>query len=182
MSFVFSAPAAFSPSECAAVIALAEAESFKTAGLVGGQTDHNIRRARIAWLDDKGDAAWVMSRVVDVVAEANRAQFGFDLTDFRERLQVAWYPPDGGHFDWHADIGEGPIARTRKLTIVVQLSAGDSYGGGDLEINETGRPMGAARAIGDATLFASFLPHRVRTVERGERYSLTCWVHGPAFR
>ena len=35
-----------------------------------------------------------------------------------------------GHFDWHSDIGDGPLARQRKLTMVVQLSEPGAYRGG----------------------------------------------------
>lgn len=87
-----------------------------------------------------------------------------------------------GHYDWHSDIGRRPLARRRKLTIVVQLSEGDAYAGGALEINLGGAVQAGERGIGDATLFASFMLHRVAPVTAGRRHSLTCWCHGPAFR
>ena len=37
-------------------------------------------------------------------------------------------------------------------------------------------------ARGSATLFPSYLLHRVTPVEAGERHSMTIWAHGPAFR
>ena len=40
----------------------------------------------------------------------------------------------------------------------------------------------AERARGSATLFPSYLLHRVTPVEAGERHSMTIWAHGPAFR
>lgn len=173
----------FSKKEALEIIRLAEVAGQAQGGLVGGQRHDNIRRARISWLDDQGDASWVMQKVLQGVAEANRAAFQFDITDFKERLQVACYDEtDSGHYDWHSDIGEGPLARQRKLTIVTQLSESEGYEGGSLEISEGGHARAASRAIGDATVFASFMLHRVRPVSTGKRYSLTCWCHGPAFR
>jgi PKHD-type hydroxylase len=181
--FTHSHPALFSRSEAAEVIRLAADAQTRSGGLVGGLHNHNIRRADIAWLDDKTSAAWVMERIVSGVAEANRDRFDFDITDFRERLQVASYDESvEGHYDWHSDIGDGPIARWRKLTIVVQLSEPESYDGGALEINLGSACATAERGVGDATLFASFMLHRVAPVTRGTRHSLTCWCHGPAFR
>jgi PKHD-type hydroxylase len=77
---------------------------------------------------------------------------------------------------------DGPTARRRKLTFVVQLSAPDDYDGGTLETNADGIVRQASRAVGSALMFPSFVLHRVAPVTRGERYSLTLWSHGPAFR
>ncbi|MHC5654560.1 2OG-Fe(II) oxygenase [Stappia sp.] len=181
--FTHSIPAVFSLREATEVIRLAEQAQAASGGLVGGLHHHNIRRAEIAWLDDTGSAAWVMERVVATVARANREHFDFDITDFGERLQVASYDEsDAGHYDWHSDIGDGPIARRRKLTVVVQLSEAEGYAGGELQINLGGAIHTSDRGLGDATLFASFMLHRVAPVTRGRRHSLTCWCHGPAFR
>ena len=143
--FTHSIPALFSKEEAREVIRLADEAQMAAGGLVGG-LHHNIRRAEIAWLDDTGTAAWVMERVVSAVAQANREHFDFDITDFGERLQVATYDEsNAGHYDWHSDIGDGPIARRRKLTIVVQLSEPEGYQGGELQIN-----LGGARVGGRA--------------------------------
>jgi len=181
--FTHSIAKLFSKSEATEIIRLSEDGRQKRGGLVGGNRHDNIRRAEISWLDDRGSAEWVMDRIVNAVARANRETFSFDITDFRERLQVAAYDEaDEGHYDWHSDIGDGPIARHRKLTIVAQLSDPESYEGGELEISFGGTPMASPKELGSATLFASFMLHRVVPVSRGSRYSLTCWSHGPQFR
>ncbi len=173
---------AFSGSECARIIGLAQSEGLAAAGLVLGQSDTAIRSAQVAWLDDGGAADWVMQRVVDLVTEANRA-FGFDLADFAERMQVACYrASQHGHFDWHADSGFGPLAVKRKLTLVVQLSDPNDYHGGSLQTWAGNQPAIAMKSQGAATVFPAFALHRVTPVTQGERWSLTTWVHGPAFR
>ena len=40
----------------------------------------------------------------------------------------------------------------------------------------------AGIARGTATLFPSYMLHRVTPVTEGIRHSLTVWAHGPAFR
>ncbi|WP_395007140.1 2OG-Fe(II) oxygenase [Cypionkella sp.] len=40
----------------------------------------------------------------------------------------------------------------------------------------------ASRNRGTATVFPSFVLHRVTPVTAGTRWSLTLWSHGPAFR
>jgi PKHD-type hydroxylase len=174
---------ALTPAECRDLIALCQTSSKRDAGLVRATTAHQIRRAELSWLDDLPQAAWVMDRMVGLVAEANRAAFGFDLTDFAESPQVARYGAEReAHFDWHTDIGAGVLAARRKLTIVVQLSDPQDYENGVLELRPDSSIRQASSQQGTATVFPSFVLHRVTPVTRGTRWSLTLWSHGPAFR
>lgn len=179
----FTLTGAFSPEECNRIIDLAQSRPLDAAGLVGKVADPAIRRAELAWLDERRGAEWVMDRIVETVARANREAFDFALTDFAESAQVARYGAERqGHFGWHSDIGAGAVAARRKLTMVVQLSEPAGYEGGLLEIWPDGNVRQAARERGTAVLFPSFHLHRVTPVTAGERFSLTIWAHGPAFR
>lgn len=176
-------PKALSQAECAALVALCQTAPMQDAGLVRQTTAHQIRRADLSWLDDLPQAAWVMDRMIRLVAAANRESFGFDLTEFAESPQVARYGAEReGHFDWHSDIGAGALAAKRKLTIVVQLSDPQAYDGAALELRPDSNIRQAPRDQGTAILFPSFVLHRVTPVTQGERWSLTLWSHGPAFR
>ncbi len=176
-------PAMFSQDECAEIIRMAQIEGLREAGLVRGRQNESIRTARISWLDEEGEADWVFSRVTSTVIAANRTHFSFDLTEFAERVQVAVYDAsNASHFDWHSDIGSGTFAEKRKLTLVAQLSDPADYIGGRLELNATGRVDVVGTVQGDAILFPSYILHRVTEVTDGSRYSLTTWIHGPAFR
>lgn len=176
-------PDAFSPDDCARIVALATEGPMREAGLVRGVSDAATRRAEVAWLDDRPDAGWVTDRLVALVVQANRDHFDFAIEDFAESGQAARYGAERqGHFGWHADIGEGPLARRRKLTLVVQLSEPAGYAGGGLELWPHGAAQEAPRALGAAILFPAFVLHRVTPVTAGERFSLTIWAHGPAFR
>lgn len=176
-------PESLSQAECARLIEMAEAAQMKDAGLVGQTTAHQIRRAGIAWLDDLPQGGWAMDRMIALVARANRENFGFDLSDFGESAQIARYrAEEGGHFDWHSDIGAGAQAARRKLTVVVQLSDPAGYRGGQLQLWANNAPLDAPPAQGTATVFPSFVLHRVTPLTAGVRWSLTLWAHGPAFR
>jgi PKHD-type hydroxylase len=176
-------PNAFAPEECGRIIALVRARPADDARLVGLATDHNLRRAELVWVDEMADCGWITDRLIDIVRSANRDRFGFDLNALSESPQVARYGAERqGHFDWHSDIGDGPVAARRKLTVVVQLSDPNDYEGGALELMPGAGVIAACRDRGAATVFPSFLPHRVTPVTCGERHSLTIWAHGPAFR
>ena len=176
-------PLALSQSECDTLIALCQSAPMTDAGLVRATTAHRIRRAELSWLDDLPEAAWVMDRMMRVVAETNREAFNFDLTEFAESPQVARYGAEReAHFDWHSDIGSGALAVKRKLTIVVQLSDPLDYDNGNLELRPDANIHPTPRDRGTAIVFPSFVLHRVTPVTKGTRWSLTLWSHGPAFR
>jgi PKHD-type hydroxylase len=174
---------ALSAQDCDRLMAQVAAHPLRDAGLVKGTTAHQIRRADIAWLDDLPQCSWAMDQMIGHVAAANRDHFGFALSEFGESAQVARYGAEReGHFDWHSDIGVGQWAAQRKLTIVVQLSDPGDYDGGALELRGDSSITAAPRERGLATIFPSFMLHRVTPVTKGIRWSLTLWAHGPAFR
>tara|TARA_R110002110_G_scaffold168133_3_gene369501 strand:+ start:788 stop:1192 length:405 start_codon:yes stop_codon:yes gene_type:complete len=134
-------------------------------------------------VDNVDGMGWVMNRLIELVRRSNSDQFGFDLRDFAESPQVATYrASSGGHFAWHSDIGDGPLARQRKLTLVLQLSKPGSYEGGDLQVMPSAQVLAASRDQGCVSIFPSFALHQVTPVTRGKRHSLTVWAHGPSFR
>ncbi len=183
MMDVHSMPYAFSAAECGRIVAAQATSAAKDALLVGQNQDHNLRKAELVWIDDVAGMGWVMERLIEVVRRSNTHTFDFDLREFAESPQVATYKAsDSGHFAWHSDIGNGPAAGKRKLTLVLQLSESSSYEGGDLEIMPSAQVVAASRAQGSVSIFPSFSLHQVTPVVRGVRHSLTVWAHGPAFR
>lgn len=169
----------FSPEECGRILALSESRQ-SAAGTLGDQ--ENLRPAKrkseVVFLIPGPDTNWIYEKMDAAVKSANKS-YQFDLQGF-EPFQVAEYA-DGGHYDWHMDIGKGPSS-TRKLGISLQLSDGSAYEGGDLEFRGGGAPPVAPREIGTMIVFPSFMTHRVAPVTSGIRKSLVAWVHGRPFR
>ena len=183
MMGVHSIEGGFTPEECDEIVIAKTVAPAREALLVGQNRDHNLRRSDLVWLDEVDGMGWVMDRLIDVVRKSNRDRFDFDLQEFAESPQIATYETtEGGHFKWHSDIGDGPVARKRKLTLVAQLSKPGTYDGGDLEVMPGAHIVGASRAQGCVTIFPSFHLHQVTPVTKGTRHSLTVWAHGPAFR
>jgi PKHD-type hydroxylase len=173
----------FSSDECQRIVALARAGKFHDAALIGSRQADAVRLAQTSWLNEEGAAEWIFSRLLEAFAKSNREHFDFKLDQFSERMQVAWYDAkSNAFFDWHSDVGMSALSNRRKLTMVVQLSEADNYLGGELETNSDGHIRAASRCIGSALVLPSFVLHRVRPVTCGNRYSLTLWSHGPAFR
>lgn len=176
-------PNAFSSDECDRIVASLASTPKDEALLVGKTRDHTQRRADLVWIDQVDGMGWVMDRLIDLVRTSNRDRFDFDLRDFAESPQVATYKAaSGGHFAWHSDIGDGQLARQRKLTLVLQLSTSKSYEGGDLQVMPSAHIQTANRDQGSVSIFPSFSLHQVTPVTHGTRHSLTVWAHGPLFR
>jgi len=171
---VHAVPDAFTTWECDRIVAAIARMPPNDALLLGRNRDHNLRNAKLVWMDDVGDLSWVMTRLIELVSQSNKQQFDFDLREFAESPQVASYDAaKAGHFAWHSDIGHGPEAGKRKLTLVLQLSNPDTYDGGDLEIQPSAQILSANRAQGSVSVFPSFALHQVTPVKRGIRRSLT---------
>ncbi len=169
-------PGAFSPDECRAIVALGD-ERSATAGRVEIGAD-TYRVSKIVWIEPAEATHWIYHRMGAMFAQANR-HYGLELVGLAEALQFTVYGPEQ-HFDWHIDLGSGQTS-ARKLSMTVQLSGADEYSGGALEFINAPSPA-AARELGAATVFPSYLAHRVAPVQTGVRRSLVAWAYGPAFR
>ena len=168
----------FSAEDCARIAALAEPE--QEARLHGGDDHAGYRDSRVTWIRPGPDTEWIFARTLAFVQEANAAHFHCDLAGFTEPLQLAEYGP-GQHYDWHLDIGNGPIS-IRKLSFIVQLTDPADYEGGAVEIMAAKEPQAMVRAQGAVVVFPSYILHRVREVTRGARRSLVGWIGGPHYR
>jgi PKHD-type hydroxylase len=140
----------------------------------------DIRKSTVSWFYPSSETGWLFQKLQDIVTEANRKFFNFELHGFFSGLQFTKYESDGGHYTWHPDRG-GQFSN-RKLSMTIQLSDSDDYEGGDLEYLVGPDPQQATRGRGDVHIFPSFILHRVTPVTKGTRYSLVGWVQGPPFR
>jgi PKHD-type hydroxylase len=181
-AFVACLPGAFDEAECLALRDLIDLNRPEEAQIKAGYAP-GVRRSAIVWLPETAEWAWAEKRMAQLLAQANREVFGFELSGFEERLQIARYEARRrGGFDWHGDRAHSGLAAKRKLSISVQLSAGAEYRGGTLELFADGRKWRAPRKQGSALFFASFLSHRVTSVTGGVRHSMVGWAHGPDFK
>ncbi len=146
----------------------------------------NARKGSIIWINNDPASKWLYETLVALVVPINFQVFGFEIEGI-ESLQYTIYDEGGDHYGWHMDgvtgaaLGKG--GKSRKLSLSIQLSAPDSYEGGDLEfmIGST-KPSFAPRQKGAVILFPSFVLHRVLPVTRGRRVSLVAWFQGPRYR
>jgi hypothetical protein len=119
--------------------------------------------------------------------------YGFDIHGMAEPPNMMRYMapdinPNGkaGKYDWHMDLGPGPVPSMRKLSYSILLNAGE-YEGGELafHVGRNTDPFPGQtgdEAVGNMILFPSYLVHSVLPVTKGTRYAIVGWVHGNSFR
>jgi PKHD-type hydroxylase len=148
----------------------------------GGTADEisGIRKSFIRWIPQSPEYMWIYDRIAQLVTEANSI-WKFDISSMPEAIQYTEYYDDGGHYDWHLDIGPDELSY-RKISVTIQLSETEDYEGGDLEILRGGTSEKTVRGKGAAVLFPSFILHRVTPVTRGTRKSFVLWLGGGHYK
>jgi len=142
---------------------------------VGEQVDYSYRKTNITWIPQT-NASHIYQKILDLVKKANKKMWNFNLTHFKEDLQLGEYVEGEGHYDWHMDVGEN--SSTRKLSVSIQLSDPEEYEGGELTFLINRNPIVAPATKGTVIVFPSFFMHKVSMVTKGTRKSLVIWVHG----
>ena len=176
---VVTAKGVFSAVECEMIMALrgeASEGGLQYEGLQGA----DYRKSRVCWIRPEETNTWIFSKAYEVVREANDRSFRMELSGFTEPLQLAEYA-ENGHYDWHLDIGNGPLS-IRKLSFIAQLTDPADYEGGEVELLYSREAQAATKDRGSITLFPSYMLHRVKAVTEGTRYSLVGWIGGPHYR
>ena len=144
-------------------------------------TIHKVRKSKITWLQEEDEWQWLYNKFIDFTQIANDNMWNCELVGMTEKIQYSHYDSDGGHYNWHMDIGIGHAAR-RKISIAVQLSDPDDYEGGDFQFRMRADALTVPRSKGAVVLFPSWMLHRVTPVTKGLRKSLVAWVSGPAWK
>ncbi|CAL2106010.1 PKHD-type hydroxylase [Tenacibaculum sp. 190524A02b] len=176
-------PEAFSEEEIEKIHQLADKLDFKKAVLASGSNNNDeYRKSEIKWLTTQMEGVyWLYQKFADISIKANNKLWQFDLTGMLENIQYGIYRSDGGHYDWHMDVGGGSTHK-RKISIVLQLSDPEEYEGGELEMFVSKDVQKIPKIKGAVLLFPSYYMHRVTPVTKGERRSIVLWVSGPPLR
>jgi PKHD-type hydroxylase len=148
-----------------------------------GDTDEIVseyRKSEIGWIPDNDDTSWLYEKIAGLAKTANKEMWNFDIWGYHDDLQYTTYYGDGGHYDWHADLGPG--ISNRKLSCVLQLSDPGEYEGGELQLNTGGTIISIKKEVGLICFFPSFVLHRVTPITSGVRTSLVTWLCGANLR
>lgn len=156
---------------------------FNEASTFANDGDKSARSSSVKWIPQDENWKWLYDRLMQLAVNANESLWNFDLISAPELIQYTeYYASEGGHYDWHQDIGpnEGSL---RKVSITVQLSDSDEYEGGDLQLwYGANSVVNSERGSGVVVVFPSYMMHRVSKVTKGTRRSFVLWVGGEHYR
>lgn len=159
-------------------------EKGKVGSVELNSLDSSIYNNRdIAYINPNNNSQWLYETLEPLVLEANENLFNFDIKYVTDAIHYVIYPEEGGHLDWHMDIGYGGVNR-RKLSLTVQLSDPSEYEGGEFEVwyGRKDSFIELPRQKGDVIIFPSFLMHRVKPITKGQRKALVFWTGGEPFK
>ena len=114
----------------------------------------------------------------DTALDATTRHYGLKLSGISRMPHYVEYHSGNGHFHWHDDYSHESEESPRKLTVVLQLSDGAEYKGGDLEVFGA-TTTAVPRTRGTLICLPSFVPHRVTPVVSGVRRVIVAWIAGP---
>ena len=138
---------------------------------------------------------WLFGKILGAIQTFNNSKegYGFDVHGLAEPPNVMRYQapdihPKGkpGRYDWHMDVGPGPVPSMRKISYSVLLNPGE-YEGGELcfHVGRNTDPypgQTSKEAMGNVVMFPSYMVHRVTPMVKGTRYAVVGWAHGNSFK
>lgn len=173
---------AFTPEELDAIKSIGNSYPKQAAEVGGGDTSSvsDYRKSEVSWIPEEPNNQWLYDKISQYAISANKEMWNFDIWGYHDALQFTNYYGDGGHYDWHADLGPG--ISNRKLSVVLQLSDPKDYVGGELQMNTGGGITSVLQEYGLLCFFPSFVLHRVTPLTSGTRTSLVTWLCGANLR
>lgn len=176
----------FASEECDKIKRIALKKEKQTGVILGddnsGAVNKDIRKSDIIWVSETDEELhWVYNKLAGVAMSLNDQFFKFDLFGFTEAMQFTEYNAPDGVYKEHMD--RMPRGRSRKLSLVVNLTDPNEYEGGELVFNlGGGEYVPVQKTQGTVFAFPSFLMHEVRPITKGKRHSLVAWIGGPNFK
>ena len=146
-------------------------EKVSTARLGANTVDTSYRSTKSCQVKDK----LLEANLLDYCYDLNDKFWNFEL-EGQDPIQFLLYEV-GDNYNWHLDIGKGKHS-TRKLSIVIPLSSGESYEGGELLVKIAEKDISVPLKQGCPILFPSYILHKVTPVTKGKRFMLVGWMKG----
>lgn len=147
--------------------------------------DYKTRISDVSWIRPNTESKWIFDRIAANIDSMNKEFYQYDLFGFSE-IQYAEYDYEQlGKYDYHTDIAMSPIMSRNNLTrkLSASLLLNDTFEGGEFQYNVGNSDQSVSELVaGTIVVFPSYLLHRVKTVTKGIRRSLTVWCVGPKFK
>lgn len=172
---------------CEKIISVVKKRNFSW-GLTVDNKEQS-RKNKIAWVKkDDAELNFLFNDMWALIGNVNAEHFRVNILELPE-IQIAEYHSKyNGFYDTHPDVDflshNQHNGYQRKISFTIQLSNSKNYDGGDFYFSDDNMMhpnYDEVRQQGTVLLFPSFLPHGVKKVTRGVRYSIVGWFEGPGW-
>lgn len=162
-----------SKEDCKEILSFAK-NKWQSGKIHDDELSKKYRNSDIVWYSEKKYFELVENIAIEVCNDP-RVQWLVNA-DTIETMQITRYKV-GQYYDFHID-GNGfdrmpANNKARKISMSIILN--NNFKGGEFEFLVHG---GIKSSIGTAIIFPSWIPHRVKPVTKGIRYSLVAWIGG----
>jgi predicted 2-oxoglutarate/Fe(II)-dependent dioxygenase YbiX len=131
----------------------------------------------------EGPNEWIYQKVSDMVMEANRVMWKFNIVGITEPISYARYDTrdsEAARVDIGVNLNDS-FRQDRKISFLIQLSEETSYEGGEVLLHNSGTPAYLSKERGTTLIFPSWLLNGTTPVTKETKRSLYGWVSGPPF-
>ncbi len=167
----------FTKEECETMLAGCIEDLWLPVKVVGEKGLHSSTRQKV-----RGEVeGFPFAHIKNVTKNANDEVYDFKLLGIIDQdfPQIFKYEKDD-HYEWHMDLT--PMAPTRKLTFVINLSDPSTYEGGNIEFLNIDADPGMLNEQGSCLIFPSWTTYKINPVISGKKHVLVGHVHGSLFR
>jgi len=171
----------FSEEECDLLVEnTLKTKEFEVATTFGGQIS-GVRDTKIAWISGYEERNF-HDQILEGCNIANREIYGFDIYNRLYELQFSEYGI-GAYYAMHTDVdwSQNSLSQRKLSTVVFLNNYNEDYSGGELIIEGVNVPLDIFTK-GSLIVFPSLIPHEVRKITMGTRYTLVSWLEGPAYK
>lgn len=167
----------FNKEECDKLLAGCIEDLWLPVKVVGEKGLHSSTRQKLRGEVD----AFPFQNIKSVTKNANDEVYDFKLLGIIDQdfPQIFKYEV-GDYYNWHMDLT--PMAPTRKLSFIVNLTDPAEYEGGELEFLNIEAPRNVLNEQGSCLIFPSWTTYRINPVISGKKHLLVGHVHGAIFR
>jgi PKHD-type hydroxylase len=145
--------------------------------------DELVQENKRKQLTFEGENEWIYQKVSDMVIEANRVMWKFNIAGITEPISYARYDIkdcEAARVDIGTNFNDS-FRQDRKISFLIQLSEEISYEGGEVLLHNNGTPSYLPKERGTTLMFPSWLLNGTTPVTKETKRSLYGWVSGPPF-
>lgn len=167
----------FSQEECHLITESCLEDLWLPSRVVGEDSLHKSKRQKLRGEPD----GFPFDNIRTITKQANDEIYDFRLLGIIDQdfPQVYRYE-EGDYYNFHIDLS--PMATTRKISFIINLSDPSTYQGGEIEFLNTDTSNSGLNDQGSILIFPSFLPYKISKVTSGHKDIIIGCIHGAVFR